>query len=340
MLRRILAAVVVVVMGLVLLVLAWPQLFGLEHTLGIAQIVALRGAAALTAVTASLLLGACALGIRSFRRLGASLIVVLLLFVGINAAVIGSRGLGGSTVDAASESTPEGAVTVMAWNTLGGAASPEMVADLALTEGADVVALPETTEQFAVEVAALMKAADRPMWVHAVSFDDDFRAKQTALLTSVDLGEYAVDRSAGNTGVLPTVIARPVDKSGPTLVAAHPVAPIPGFMQQWPEDLRFLAQLCTGDVIIAGDFNSTIDHWSGLADAEGADLGGCTDAARSAGAAAVGTWPSALPALLGSPIDHVVATSQWTATSFRVATEFDGSGSDHRPIVATLIPSG
>ena len=43
-----------------------------------------------------------------------------------------------------------------------------------------------------------------------------------------------------------------------------------------------------------------------------------------------------MPALLGSPIDHVLATPGWRVEGFRVIDGFDAAGSDHRPIVATL----
>ena len=91
---------------------------------------------------------------------------------------------------------------------------------------------------------------------------------------------------------------------------------------------------------MAGDFNSTIDHFSGLAATPGAALGNCFDAATSTKNAAVGTWPVALPPLLGAPIDHVMATSDWQGTGMRVIESQDASGSDHRPIVVQLSRRG
>jgi len=52
----------------------------------------------------------------------------------------------------------------------------------------------------------------------------------------------------------------------------------------------------------------------------------------------VGTWPAFLPALLGAPIDHVLATPGWTVSGFTVVQDLDGAGSDHRPVVAQLTP--
>jgi endonuclease/exonuclease/phosphatase (EEP) superfamily protein YafD len=115
-------------------------------------------------------------------------------------------------------------------------------------------------------------------------------------------------------------------------------------MQAWRSDLAWIAGLCTsGDVIMAGDFNATVDNMSGL----GTDLprgigvlGTCRDAALEAGRAGLGTWPTSMPAILGAPIDHVLAGGDWETSSFRVIESLDTSGSDHRPVVATLRPAG
>lgn len=72
------------------------------------------------------------------------------------------------------------------------------------------------------------------------------------------------------------------------------------------------------------------------------DLGDYTvsdDAGPATGAGAVGTWPTFAPALLGSPIDHVLATANWQVQGLRVIEAEDGAGSDHRPIVAALAPT-
>jgi endonuclease/exonuclease/phosphatase (EEP) superfamily protein YafD len=46
-----------------------------------------------------------------------------------------------------------------------------------------------------------------------------------------------------------------------------------------------------------------------------------------------------VPQVLGSPIDHVLATPDWRVEAFRVLDGYDDAGSDHRPIVATLSPA-
>jgi endonuclease/exonuclease/phosphatase (EEP) superfamily protein YafD len=111
-------------------------------------------------------------------------------------------------------------------------------------------------------------------------------------------------------------------------------------MANWRSDLEWLAEQCrTSNVILAGDFNSTIDHYASLNDGGDFALGSCLDAASVTNNAAVGTWPTQLPSLLGAPIDHVMASNNWTATGMRVVESHDGFGSDHRPIVAILSPT-
>ena len=90
---------------------------------------------------------------------------------------------------------------------------------------------------------------------------------------------------------------------------------------------------------MAGDFNATVDHMGGLG-VDGATLGRCDDAAVATGNGAVGTWSSALPALAGAPIDHVMYSGHWEPTGSVVLRSMDASGSDHRPLIVQLEPTG
>jgi endonuclease/exonuclease/phosphatase family metal-dependent hydrolase len=91
---------------------------------------------------------------------------------------------------------------------------------------------------------------------------------------------------------------------------------------------------------MAGDFNSTLDELNSLSTKPGSDFGQCTDAGHASHSAAIGTWPTSLPALLGAQIDHVMYTSEWRVVAMHVIRTEDNAGSDHRPIVATLAPAG
>ena len=216
---------------------------------------------------------------------------------------------------------------------------------LALGQNADIVTLPETTEATGEAIAEAMREGGRPMWVHTIAFDQISKARSTTLMISSDLGDYTVSDEAGsgppgNTNVLPTVVATPADDAGPTIIAVHAVAPIRFEMSNRRSDLDWLAEQCVEpNVIMAGDFNATVDHLSGHETPAGAVLGDCRDAGPATGAGAVGTWPTFAPALLGLPIDHVLATANWQVQGLRVIEAEDGAGSDHRPIVATLAPT-
>ncbi|MDR6907885.1 endonuclease/exonuclease/phosphatase (EEP) superfamily protein YafD [Agromyces sp. 3263] len=338
MLPRILGWAVVLGTAAVAVVLLWPQAFGLQNQWVAAHVVALRGTAAACAVIAALGLALLAIP-RATRTFGIAMAVVLASYAVGNVAVLGARGFGGS--DVAGE---EASVTVLSWNTLGEVPDATTIAGLALDEGADVVVLPETTEPLGEEVAVAMRDGGSPIWVHTVAFDEVAKARSTTILISPDLGEYEVMSALvpgppGNTNTVPSIVAEPVGGDGPRIVAVHAVAPIRWELRNWRSDLDWLAAQCSGEnVIMAGDFNATVDHFAGRG-VDGGDLGRCRDAAVAGGAGGLGTWPTDVPEFLGSPIDHVLATPGWQVDAFRVIGEIDGSGSDHRPVVATLSPA-
>ncbi|QAY73585.1 endonuclease/exonuclease/phosphatase family protein [Agromyces protaetiae] len=343
MLLRILGWAVFVATVVAAAVLAWPQAWGLHNQWVAAHVVALRGIAAAGGILFALVFALFAIPKRT-RRFGVAMATVLAVFAAANVGVLASRGFAGSDASAETSADPT-SVTVLAWNTLGEEPSAAMIAQLALDEGADVIALPETTEELGEEIAVLMRDGGRPMWVHWQSFDQISKARSTTLLISPDLGDYDVVSAEatgppGNTNTLPTVVADPVDGDGPRIIAVHAVAPIRWELRNWRSDLDWIADQCAGDdVIMAGDFNATVDHFAGRG-VDGGDLGRCRDGAVAAGAGGIGTWPTDLPEFFGAPIDHVLATPDWKVASFRVLGELDDSGSDHRPVVSTLVRAG
>ena len=336
MFARTIAALIVVAAAIAALIAAWPQLFGLATAPVVAQVVSVRGLAVAIALVLAIALTLVALISRGARRLAASLAIVLLAFSAISVAVLSTRGWGNGGFESAGKND----LTVLSWNTLGGAPGAQTIATLAIDSGAEIVSLPETANSTGAQVAALMADAGSPMWVYTVAYDTVSTAKSTTLLVSTALGEYTVDTALTTTSVLPSIVATPQGGTGPTIIAVHAVAPVPGEMSHWRSDLRWLAGACSGtNVIMTGDFNSTLDHYSGLGKG-GATIGSCSDAALKTGNAAVGTWPAALPALLGAPIDHVMTTANWRVTGMRVIQSQDGAGSDHRPILVQLSPAG
>ncbi|WP_235481048.1 endonuclease/exonuclease/phosphatase family protein [Frondihabitans sp. Leaf304] len=338
MIRRLVSFVLLLALAAALFVVAFPQVLGLEQRYYVAQVIAFRGILVVVAVVVAVVFLFAGLALRAVRSLLAAAAVLLLVFAAITGGVLVERGTGSTKFDAKAA----GDVRVLAWNTLGGAPGASTIAKLAVNSKADIVSLPETTRKTANAVAAKMKAAKRPVSVLVLAYDKTDSAKSTALLISTKLGTYRVvaDDEGGTTPVLPTVVARPADGSGPVIVAAHPAAPVKALMTDWRAGLRYLAKLCSGEsMIMAGDFNSTLDHQSGLGSKPSTTLGSCRDAAKASANGAVGTWPTTVPALLAAPIDHVMATSDWSVSGFRVITTQDGSGSDHRPVLAQLTPA-
>lgn len=318
-------------------VLTWPEFFRLARTFPLAQIVAFRSLVALAfaalAVVALLLSVA-----RPLRRIVLPIALIAVVAVGVNAAVIVSRGTGATALPAKTENS----IRVMTWNTAGDATSPQTIAQTAIAMGADIVSLPETTIETGAEVAVAMRDLGSPMWAYHTEYGTDgWAADSTTLLISPSLGTYSVIASSQEgTSTVPSAVAMPTNGNGPTVVAAHAVAPREDHMEQWRHDLQWLADQCAGgDVIMAGDFNATLDHMAGLG-TDGGTLGACRDAASQTGNGSVGTWPTDLPALAGAPIDHVLATPQWTPTGSVVLSGMDDAGSDHRPLVVQYERTG
>ena len=338
---RLLGILATVLCAIAAAVLTWPGFFRVERLFPIAQLVSFRGLLALAFAAAAVLALLLAL-VRPVRAFAFSLAVVAGLATVANVAVLVSRGGPGT------EHLPaktEDSIRVMTWNTAGPATPPATIAKIAVAMDADIVALPETTIETGEQVAIAMRDLGHRMWAHhAQDPSTEWDAGSTTLLISPDLGDYAVIESSldgtSNTSTVPSAVAMPVTGDGPIVVAAHAVAPRPSYMQSWRDDLRWLADQCgDGNVIMAGDFNATIDHMTGLG-VDGGTLGHCTDAAVATGNGAVGTWSVELPALLGAPIDHVMASDDWRTTGSLVLRALDESGSDHRPLIVQYEPAG
>ncbi|MGB4135193.1 MAG: endonuclease/exonuclease/phosphatase family protein [Microbacterium sp.] len=338
---RLLGILVTVLYAIAAAVTVWPQFFHLERTFPFAQLVSFRGAM-LAGFLALALLAALFALIRPLRGFAASILIVSLLAAGATGLIGFTRGFGAGGLPEKADTS----IRVMTWNTNGEAASAEVIARTALEQQADIVTLPETAEGVGEQIAVLMRESGHPMWVHNVNIRPDVpngpQAWQTTVLISPRLGDYSVIESSAdgssNTGAVPSVVAMPIDGEGPIVVAVHAVAPRESAMSQWESDLRWIADQCpSGNVVLAGDFNATIDHVAGLGTGDG-DMGVCRDVATRTGNGLAGTWPSALPILAGAPIDHIMASPSWRASGSVVVQ--DAGGSDHRALVAQLEPVG
>jgi endonuclease/exonuclease/phosphatase (EEP) superfamily protein YafD len=327
-----------VVCAIAAAVLTWPAFFRLERTFPIAQIVSFRGMLAV-AFAALIVLALLFAIVRPLRGFALSLALIAAVAMVANVAIVATRGIGTETLPAKTEDS----IRVMTWNTAGAATAPETVAQIAVAMDADIVTLPETTIETGERVALAMRDLGHPMWAHYTDYPStQWDAGSTTLLISPELGDYAVIESSldgsSNTSTVPSAVAMPTSGDGPIVVAAHAVAPRQSYMQYWRSDLQWLADQCVDDnVIMAGDFNATIDHMRNLG-VDGGTLGRCHDGAAETGNGGVGTWTAEIPALVGAPIDHVMASSHWEPTGSLVLKSMDGSGSDHRPLIVQFEP--
>jgi endonuclease/exonuclease/phosphatase (EEP) superfamily protein YafD len=335
---RLVGILVTVLFAIGAAILTWPAFFGVERHYPIAQIISFRGLVIL-AFAAVLVVALLLALIRPTRTFFLSIAVLAAVAVVAGGMTMASRGLGTDALPAKTDSS----IRVMTWNTAGSATSADSIARIAVAMDADIVTLPETTIETGEQVALAMKALGHPMWAHHAEYGTDgWDARSTTVLISPDLGDYAVIESSqdgsSNTSTVPSAVVMPTSGDGPIVVAAHAVAPRLNYMQHWRDDLQWLADQCANhDVILAGDFNATLDHMGALG-VDGGTLGLCHDTASETGNGSVGTWSTDMPALLGAPIDHIMASSGWKATGSIVLRSLADSTSDHRPLIVQLEP--
>jgi len=120
-----------------------------------------------------------------------------------------------------------------------------------------------------------------------------------------------------------------------TFLAVHPAAPLTPDHTKWSQDqlrLRRALNSVPGPVVVAGDFNATLDHKI-MRDLQ---LDGFTDAAEATGSGVNATWPqgSRLPFPLVA-IDHVMHRAVGVApVKVETATI---PRADHRAVIATYV---
>ena len=306
-----------------------PAVVGLSTTPPVAQAIALRpllvvGFGLLGAVLLLAVLVAALTGRRWPRR---AVLAVVLLAVGAGHAwVVYDRGIEHAPLPEARA----GAFTVLSLNTFGGGASIEQVADAAQEVGADVLALPETSQASAEAIADGLGERTGTTFQVFARTTGQWDANSAALLVSSELGDY--EEAAAPETWHASVRAEPVSGDGPTLLAVHPLSPHePGAaMDRWAEDLEAVAQVCRSEpgVVVAGDFNATLDHGPLR------DIGDCVDASVEGGVGGVATWPANLPRLLGTPIDHILLDAERYTVD--AAAVLEVGASDHRAVVARL----
>lgn len=171
------------------------------------------------------------------------------------------------------------------------------VAKIIRRHDAEVVALPEADESYRVALETALAGDYR-----GVSAQTGATAvSAVSALYHRSLGE--VNAEVQVLGSFPAWVLSGDGLGDVRFVAVHAYPPLPLATDRWSGDLAEIAHLCakTGPVIIAGDFNATLDHG-----ALRRGMAGCEDTAAQLGAGLHGTWPSSVPSWLGAQIDHVL----------------------------------
>lgn len=123
-----------------------------------------------------------------------------------------------------------------------------------------------------------------------------------------------------------------------TLIAVHPHPPTSD-ARPWRADhavVRRAAAAADGPVVIAGDFNATVDH-EPMRELQGR---GFVDAAEQAKSGWQPTWPAADEmSLLGIPVPSILAIDHVLLTDELVASDTESvtiQGTDHRALLVEL----
>ena len=220
-------------------------------------------------------------------------------------------------------------VTVMTSNLRYGRAEPDDVASAVRDNRVQVLVLEEVTPLALPRLRELLGKA-----LPHVAGTPDTSASGTMVFSAYPL--TATEVLPLRAGALRVTVGaeRPF-----SLIAVHTVQPLAD-VARWRADLervRRTAMTTTGPVVVAGDFNASVDHrpFRQLLDA------GLEDAAMQANAGWQPTWPSAVGPAVGPfqvrysmvALDHVLTRNLPGAvgtSSVRIG------GTDHRALVARL----
>lgn len=218
---------------------------------------------------------------------------------------------------------------VLTANLLAGRACADAVVELVCTTGADVLFVQELTD---CAVTRLKRAGLYDLLPHEMT--------QVIPGTARGGGIYARYPLSDGLAIAPISVAQPAARlelpSGRSahLVCVHPRPPSPpwsrGAVPRWRRELSVLPPPGDPVVILAGDFNSTLDH----AQFRRLLRLGHVDAAGQAGLGLIPTWgpePSGRPAAL--VIDHILIDPRCAVHAVSVHRL---PGSDHRAVYAEI----
>jgi endonuclease/exonuclease/phosphatase (EEP) superfamily protein YafD len=317
--------VVRIVVGLVLLGLVCiaviPDLLGLDGVEFFAFFVALRPQVTALVVVVALIL------LLAWRRTWPEVVAVLVVCA-LAAAIVLPRAFPHPVTAEAAAQSGDRELKVLSFNVDQGGADVQELASTIRKDKPDVVVLPESADTFREKLAAAIPGLGyRSSSVVGPAGTD---VAGVSVFTASDLGHVTMHR-IGQGQFDPWLYLTGGRLGSLEIVAVHVSAPTPVKILQWPKELASLQQWCgqqSNPVVIAGDFNATLDH------REFRDgIKGCLDAGEMTGKGLIGTWPTKLPEWIGGQIDHVLGGGGAVPTSLRV---LDLPGSDHRALLATV----
>lgn len=300
--------IVLLVLAVAFLEVAALRLIGLDGNRLTAALLALTPYVAV----GGLLLGGVSLALRHWW-IGGVVLLVALALVGV---------LLPRAFDGAQPPAHGARLRVLSSNQYLGRADVQTIVRLVRENQVDVLNLLELTPR---EVTELARAGLFDVLPYRV-FKPQYGGAGSGIASRYPLTELAL------TG--PSVMEQPsarVDVHGTSIevVAVHPIPPTTD-VAEWKKEMAGLPRPdSSGPVrILAGDFNSTVDH------ATFRDLlgGGYTDAALNRGEGFAPTWPSSFfpPPVT---IDHVLVDPRVAVDSYRV---LDVPRSDHHAVLAEL----
>ena len=297
----------------------------------ISQMIAMRGIIAIVLGVLGVIIAMIAVIRGLMLRKGIFLGVLgagLILIAGGHLAILADRGINAplslpTDYGVTHVSEGNGDLTVLSYNTLGGQTSMADIVPVVVDNGVDIVVLTETSTGSAESLASTLSEDGRTYSVFSSGADpDNPEIESTSVLVSTALGEY---RQGPDLGLTWGTVHLRSTGTGPDIIGVHPVAPVSELEGTWQSEIEAVYAQCSGaeNTIMAGDFNSTIDHMHGT--------GASCSSALEGFVGGYGTWPASVPGLLGSPIDNIY--SDWGT---RAATVIDVGGSDHRGVLARL----
>ena len=219
---------------------------------------------------------------------------------------------------------------ILTANVFEGRADPVQLSAL-IRDRADIVVFQEITPELVSALHQEGLSADFPNQ----ATDARRYAEGVAVWSRYPIGRST--RIPGfRSGVVSAEIQIPGAAADTTVVVVHISGPWPQPMDDWRRDLAefpdaidaVAAKAGTGAVILAGDFNATID----MAPFRRILRGGFRDGAEQAGAGFTPTFPAdaSFPPVIG--IDHIVTRNSWAKDVRTVRIP----GSDHLGLEATV----